>query len=210
MNQIRKYSRAHVTNTDKHTNTNTHCPTCSQNLRVLMSVSPLAAVKCGACGSNILDVDGQLRTDSQHRCRYSSCPNGRHLHSSLLCAHVWEPIEGVYFCARACLDAHNIQLGLNGVVRLAEEPRSGIIVPRRKPGGAPEEPSYVTAERQRAVMHHGSMIQSVIPWYPDRQTVLTSTPHSLDPIYLVYGYGSVRVPAQCSTPDTFHIWKVVS
>ena len=60
------------------------------------------------------------------------------------------------------------------------------------------------------LMHHGSMIQSVIPWYPDRQTVLTSTPHSLDPIYLMYGYGSVRVPAQCSNPDIFHIWKVVS
>ena len=114
-----------------------------------MSVPALAPVRCGACKALILDDDGQPRTDSRHNCRSAACPNGRRLHASLICDAVWEPIEGVLFCGRACLDAHNIQLGMNNVERLADEPRSGIIVPRKKPGGCPDEPCYVTAERDR-------------------------------------------------------------
>ena len=73
-------------------------------------------VTCGACKRVITDDAKQPAVAGTHVCMNVECPNGRQLHSLILCSDVWMPAVGNYLCGRRCLEAHNERLRAEGVI----------------------------------------------------------------------------------------------
>ena len=93
------------------------------------------------------------RSEGSHVCHFEQCPNGRQLHSAIVCSAVWMPIDGYYFCGPACVAAHNQQVRSGATMRSADEPAAGFPLRRRPDPVRQDEPyqaPFVAQERERA------------------------------------------------------------